>query len=96
MAAAKRRVYGIVDIDMIAGPSETLVLADAAANPAYVAADLLRQAEHDRLATAVLVCDSEALAGAGSAELERQIPLLDVYKRQLQHAGADPSLHAPH
>lgn len=55
---------------MIAGPSEILVLADAAANPAYVAADLLSQAEHDRLATAVLVCDSEALAGAVSAELE--------------------------
>lgn len=70
VAAAKRRVYGIVDIDMIAGPSEILVLADAAANPAYVAADLLSQAEHDRLATAVLVCDSEALAGAVSAELE--------------------------
>ena len=73
VAAAKRRVYGIVDIDMIAGPSEILVLADAAANPAYVAADLLSQAEHDRLATAVLVCDSEALAGAVSAELERRV-----------------------
>lgn len=76
VAAAKRRVYGLVDIDMIAGPSEILVLADGAANPAYVAADLLSQAEHDRLATAVLVCDSAALAGAVSAELERQIPLL--------------------
>lgn len=76
VAAAKRRVYGIVDIDMIAGPSEILVLADAAANPAYVAADLLSQAEHDKLATAVLVCDSMALAEAVQAELERQIPLL--------------------
>lgn len=76
VAAAKRRVYGIVDIDMIAGPSEILVLADAAANPAYVAADLLSQAEHDKLATAVLVCDSMALAAAVRDELERQIPLL--------------------
>ena len=76
VAAAKRRVYGLVDIDMIAGPSEILVLADGAADPAYVAADLLSQAEHDRLATAVLVCDSAALAEAVSAELERQIPLL--------------------
>ncbi len=76
VATAKRRVYGIVDIDMIAGPSEILVLADAAANPAYVAADLLSQAEHDKLATAVLVCDSMALAEAVQAELERQIPLL--------------------
>lgn len=90
MAAAKRRVYGIVDIDMIAGPSEILVLADAAANPAYVAADLLSQAEHDRLATAVLVCDSEALAGAVSAELERQIPLLpraDIARASIDNNG---------
>ncbi|MEG1407122.1 MAG: histidinol dehydrogenase, partial [Ruthenibacterium sp.] len=62
--------------DMIAGPSEILVLADATANPAYIAADMLSQAEHDVLATAVLVCDSAALAAAVSAELERQIPLL--------------------
>ena len=90
VAAAKRRVYGIVDIDMIAGPSEILVLADAAANPAYVAADLLSQAEHDRLATAVLVCDSEALAGAVSAELERQIPLLpraDIARASIDNNG---------
>lgn len=76
VATAKRRVYGLVDIDMIAGPSEILVLADSASNPAYIAADLLSQAEHDRLASAVLVCDSEELAQAVSAELERQIPLL--------------------
>ena len=90
VAAAKRRVYGIVDIDMIAGPSEILVLADAAANPAYVAADLLSQAEHDRLATAVLVCDSEALAGAVSAELERQITLLpraDIARASIDNNG---------
>lgn len=76
VATAKRRVYGLVDIDMIAGPSEILVLADSTANPVHVAADLLSQAEHDKMASAVLVCDSETLANAVSAELERQIPLL--------------------
>lgn len=76
VATAKRRVYGLVDIDMIAGPSEILVLADSTANPVHVAADLLSQAEHDKMASAVLVCDSETLASAVSAELERQIPLL--------------------
>ena len=76
VATAKRRVYGRVDIDMIAGPSEILVLADGQSNPEWVAADLLSQAEHDRLATAVLVTDSKELADAVSAELERQIPLL--------------------
>ncbi len=76
VATAKRKLYGIVDIDMIAGPSEILVLADGSCNPKYVAADLLSQAEHDKLATAVLITDSEALAGAVSAELEKQIPEL--------------------
>ena len=76
VATAKRKVYGLVDIDMIAGPSEILVLADNGCNPAWVAADLLSQAEHDKLASAVLVTDSRALAEAVSAELERQIPLL--------------------
>lgn len=76
VATAKRRVFGLVAIDMIAGPSEILVLADDTAKPAYVAADMLSQAEHDKLASAVLVCTSEALANAVCAELERQIPLL--------------------
>lgn len=76
VATAKRKVFGKVGIDMIAGPSEILVLADGDANPAWVAADLLSQAEHDKLATPVLVTDSEALAEAVQAELERQIPLL--------------------
>lgn len=76
VATAKRMLYGLVDIDMIAGPSEILVLADGTCNPAYVAADLLSQAEHDKLASAVLVTDSEELAYAVQAELERQIPLL--------------------
>lgn len=76
VAEAKRKVYGLVDIDMIAGPSEILVLADGGADPAWVAADLLSQAEHDKLASAVLVTDSPALASAVDAELERQLPLL--------------------
>lgn len=76
VAAAKRRVYGLVDIDMIAGPSEILVIADGENDPKIVAGDLLSQAEHDRLASAVLITDSEELASKVSAELERQIPLL--------------------
>ena len=77
VAEAKRQVFGQVSIDMIAGPSEILVVADGKSNPRYVAADLLSQAEHDRLASAVLVTDSESLANAVSAELEVQIPQLE-------------------
>ncbi len=76
VATAKRMLYGIVDIDMIAGPSEILVLADGTCNPEYVAADLLSQAEHDKLASAVLITDSEELANKVSEELEKQIPEL--------------------
>ena len=76
VAEAKRQVYGKVAIDMIAGPSEILVLADGKSNPAYVAADLLSQAEHDKMASAVLVTDSEQLAYAVQAEVERQLALL--------------------
>ena len=76
VAEAKKQVYGIVSIDMIAGPSEILVVADGKSNPKYVAADLLSQAEHDKMASAVLVTDCEAFAKAVSDELERQIPLL--------------------
>ena len=76
VAEAKKQVFGLVSIDMIAGPSEILVIADGKSNPVHVAADLLSQAEHDKLASAVLVTDSETLAEAVSAELERQIPLL--------------------
>ena len=76
VATAKRQVYGQVDIDMIAGPSEILVVADAEANPAHVAADLLSQAEHDRLSSAVLVCESMVLAEAVAAEIERQLARL--------------------
>ncbi len=76
VATAKRKVFGTVGIDMIAGPSEILVLADGKSDPAWVAADLLSQAEHDRLASPVLVTDSMDLAKAVQAELEVQIPRL--------------------
>ena len=76
VATAKRKVFGKVGIDMIAGPSEILVLADGKSNPAWVAADLLSQAEHDKLASPVLVTDSMDLAKAVQAELEVQIPRL--------------------
>ena len=76
VAEAKKQVFGVVSIDMIAGPSEILVVADGKSNPRHIAADLLSQAEHDRMASAVLVTDSESFANAVSAELERQIPML--------------------
>ncbi|MBQ4109355.1 MAG: histidinol dehydrogenase [Clostridia bacterium] len=76
VAEAKKQVYGIVSIDMIAGPSEILIVADSTCNPKYVAADLLSQAEHDKLASAVLVTDSYELATKVSKELEIQIPML--------------------
>ena len=76
VAEAKRQVFGKVAIDMIAGPSEILVIADSTCNPAFVAADLLSQAEHDKMASAVLVTDSPELAEAVSAQLEVQIPQL--------------------
>ena len=76
VALAKKAVYGYVSIDSIAGPSEILVLADGGCNPAWVAADLLSQAEHDKLASPVLVTDSADLAKAVQAELEVQIPQL--------------------
>ena len=76
VAEAKRQVYGMVSIDMIAGPSEILVVADGASDAAQVAADLLSQAEHDKVSSAVLVTDSQALAEAVQAEIEKQIPLL--------------------
>ena len=76
VAEAKKQVFGKVSIDMIAGPSEILVVADSTCNAKFVAADMLSQAEHDKMASAVLVTDSYELAEAVSAELERQIPLL--------------------
>ncbi len=76
VAEAKKQVYGIVSIDMIAGPSEILIVADGNTNPRHAAADLLSQAEHDKMASAVLVTDSFDLAKAVQAELEVQIPEL--------------------
>ena len=77
VAEAKKQVFGQVSIDMIAGPSEILIVADGKTNPSHAAADLLSQAEHDKLASAVLVTDSYELALAVSEELEKQIPLLE-------------------
>ena len=77
VAEAKKQVFGQVSIDMIAGPSEILIVADGKSNPRHVAADLLSQAEHDKMASAVLVTDSEELAFAVQKELEVQIPLLE-------------------
>ncbi|MBQ3012245.1 MAG: histidinol dehydrogenase [Clostridia bacterium] len=76
VAEAKRQVFGTVSIDMIAGPSEILVLADGKSDPKCVAADLLSQAEHDKMASAVLVTDSNDLAFAVQSEIERQLALL--------------------
>ncbi len=87
VAEAKKQVFGRVSIDMIAGPSEILVIADGKSNPAHVAADLLSQAEHDKMASAVLVTDSEALAQAVSAELERQLLLLP--RQEIARASID-------
>ena len=90
VATAKRKVFGMVAIDMIAGPSEILVLADGKSNPRWVAADMLSQAEHDVLASAVLVTDSRPLAEAVQAELERQLPLLpreDIARQSIETNG---------
>jgi histidinol dehydrogenase len=76
VAAAKRRVFGVVGIDMIAGPSEVVVLADKSADPRFVAADLLAQAEHDEAAQSILITDDAGLARAVEAEVERQLESL--------------------
>ncbi|MCI6228060.1 MAG: histidinol dehydrogenase [Candidatus Faecousia sp.] len=90
VAEAKKQVFGMVSIDMIAGPSEILVIADGKSNPVHVAADLLSQAEHDRLASAVLVTDSEELAVAVRDELERQLPKLpreEIARASIENNG---------
>lgn len=87
VAEAKKQVFGKVSIDMIAGPSEILVVADGTCNPEYVAADLLSQAEHDKMATAVLVTDSAQLAKDVAEELEKQIPLLE--RAEIARASID-------
>ncbi len=91
VASAKRLAFGQIDIDMVAGPSEVLVIADGKANPKYVAADLLSQAEHDEMASAVLVTDSTELAINVSAELVRQTNYLsrkEVIDKSLRDYGA--------
>ena len=90
VAEAKKQVFGKVSIDMIAGPSEILVVADATCTPKFVAADMLSQAEHDKMASAVLVTDSRKFAEAVSGELERQIPLLpreEIARASIDHNG---------
>lgn len=77
VATAKKICYGVVDIDMIAGPSEVLVIADKTANPKYIAADLMAQAEHDKLASAILVTTSEKLVQQVDEELNRQVQNLE-------------------
>lgn len=87
VAEAKKQVFGQVSIDMIAGPSEILIVADGASDPRHLAADLLSQAEHDRLASAVLVTNSAKLARAVQAELETQIPMLE--RAEIARASID-------
>ena len=91
VATAKRLCYGAVDIDMIAGPSEVLVIADESADPAYIAADLMAQAEHDPRAAAILITVSKEIADAVDAEIERQIKLLpraEVIRQSLESYGS--------
>ena len=87
VAEAKKQVFGTVSIDMIAGPSEILVVADSTCNAKFVAADMLSQAEHDKLASAVLVTDSMDFAKKVSDELEKQIPLLE--RAEIARASID-------
>ena len=90
VAAAKKAVFGQVAIDMVAGPSEILVLADSSANPKYVAADLLSQAEHDKNASAILITDSEELADAAEKEVYAQLeklPRKEIAETSIQNNG---------
>ena len=91
VATAKRLTYGVVDIDMIAGPSEILILADETANPKYLAADLMSQAEHDMLASAILITTSETVAAETAKELDIQIQTLsrqNIIRKSLEDYGA--------
>lgn len=87
VAEAKKQVFGAVAIDMIAGPSEILIVSDQKSNPSHIACDLLSQAEHDKLASAVLICDSEDFAKKVQAEIEVQIPLLE--RSEIARASID-------
>ncbi len=91
VATAKRILYGVVDIDMIAGPSEILVMADSTANPKFLAADLMSQAEHDVLASSILLTTDKAVAEATLAELEKQLAGLsrkEIIEKSLTNYGA--------
>lgn len=90
VARAKKFLYGIVDIDMIAGPSEVCVIADEKADPVYVAADLLSQAEHDEMAASVLVTTSETFASSVEVEVQKQLnilPRVDIASESIKHNG---------
>jgi histidinol dehydrogenase len=91
VATAKRLVYGEVDIDMTAGPSEVLIIADETANPKYIAADLLSQAEHDELASAILIATSERIIAETEKEITRQLGYLnrnEIIQNSLRNYGA--------
>jgi len=91
VAMAKKRVSGYVGIDMVAGPSEILIIADELANPKYIAADLISQAEHDEMAASILITDSKTLPEKVIKELERQVPLLErkeTIEKSLNNYGA--------
>ena len=91
VATAKKLLYGTIDIDMLAGPSEILVIADSSARPEYLAADLMSQAEHDRMASAILITHDEALAQATAAEIERQMETLsrrEIIRESIDNFGA--------
>ena len=91
VATAKKLLYGTIDIDMIAGPSEILVLADSTAKPEFLAADLMSQAEHDRMASAILITPDEALAKATAQEIERQMATLsrrEIIRESIDNFGA--------
>ena len=91
VATAKKMVFGIVDIDMIAGPSEILIIADDSANPAFVAADLLGQAEHDEFASSILITDSRRVADAVDKEVGRQVGRLkrkEIARKSIDNYGA--------
>lgn len=90
VATAKRLLYGVVDIDMVAGPSEILIVADKTAKPSFLAADLMSQAEHDKMASAILLTTSETIARATVKEIERQIKFLErqeIIERSLEDYG---------
>ena len=90
VATAKKLLYGVVDIDMIAGPSEILIVADKSARPAFLAADLMSQAEHDKLASSILLTTSETVAKATAKEIEKQIKHLerwDIIEKSLEDYG---------